>query len=102
MKESYTFKATLKDTDFVRICRENHQARFIVVNTAGVGPLTFVQAHSSAYYELRTLGQFATARIDVAPLAPAIERMPRIWLVFEGDQSSVLAPRVVTMVEAYK
>ncbi len=99
MKESYTFKATLKETDFVRICRENHQARFIVVKTEGVPTLTFVRAYNGEYLTLRAAGQMATARIDVSPSNP--DCCGRAWLIFGGDQSQVLAPKVVTTVEAY-
>lgn len=101
MKSSYTFRARAKDTDYVRICRENHQARFLVVKTENVGPITFVRCYSGEHAQLRREGLAATARIDVPPLEYTDGRIGRTWVIFEGDQSKVLAPKVTTTVEVY-
>ncbi len=102
MKSSYTFKATLKDTSYQRICRENHQARFIVVRSDGMPPLTFVRGYSEQHYEIqRQTGARPTSRIEVPPQEPVDGRTGRTWLIFEGDFSKELAPKVVTTVEVY-
>jgi|SRR5688572_2151983 len=102
MKSIYTFKATPRDTDFVRICRENHQARFIVVKSeGGQTPLTFIRIHSSEHVELRNAALTATARIEVPPVKATPDRAGRVYLIFDGDHSKLLEPKVLTTVEAY-
>lgn len=101
MKSTYTFKATPADTDYVRICRENHQARFIVVKSEGVGPLTFVRAYSREHSDLRRAGFEASARIDVPPVQATPDRVGRVYVIFDGDQSKWLAPKSTVTVEAY-
>lgn len=100
MKSSYTFKATTRDTDYVRICRENHQARFLVVRSEGIAPLTFVRLHSQEHYEMRKLLR-ARGCIYVPPVEPAGGRQGRTWVIFDGDYSKALEPKVVTTVEVY-
>jgi hypothetical protein len=101
MKSTYTFKATPRDTDYVRICRENHQARFIVVKTEGAEPLTFVRLYSSEHSQLRCEGLLASARIDVPPNPLTPGRAGRTYVIYDGDHSAHLAPAVRTIVEAY-
>lgn len=101
MKSSYTFVASAADTDYQRICRENHQARFLIVKSEScVGPITFVRMDSQEHYDLRRAGQCAVGRIDVPPKEPREDR-GRQWLLFEGDHSKLLAPKVRTTVEVY-
>jgi hypothetical protein len=100
--KSYTFKATPKDTDYQRICRENHQARFLVVRSEGIEPITFVHARSAEHLELlKSLSTRALGRIVVPPKAPVDGRTGQTWLIFEGDFSKELAPKVLTTVEVY-
>lgn len=101
-KDTYTFKAAAQDTDYVRICRENHQARFIVVKSEGVPPITFVRAYSDAHYEIRRqTGARPVGRLEVPPLEPVNGRTGQSWVIFEGDFSKELAPKVRTTVEVY-
>lgn len=95
---TYSFNATLQETDFVRICRENHQARFIIVRTEGVPVLTFVRAYSNEESVLRLEGLRPASKVSVPPLE---RRQPRTWLIFESDLTRKLAPKVETKVEAY-
>ena len=97
MKSSYTFRASPKDTDYQRICRENPNARFIVVKSEGMAPLTFVRCYYHEHETLRRLGHHPTGRIDVPPEG----RPGRTWLIFEGDFSKELAPEVQTTVEVH-
>lgn len=101
MKSSYSFKATPRDTDYVRICRENHQARFVVVKTEGIGSLTFVPLYWQEHYKLVLEKLRPTARINVPPKEQVPGRIGREWVIFEGDQSKLLAPKVQTVVEVY-
>jgi len=100
--QSYSFKATPKETDYVRICRENHQARFLVVRTEGAPALTFVRCYSPEHYELRKGGSRPSGKIDVPPVkdVPDNDRS-RTYIIFEGDRSKELAPKITTTVEAY-
>lgn len=103
MKSTYTFKASPADTDYVRICRENHQARFIVVKSEGIDPLTFVRIYSREHYMLRKAGSRPSGRTDVRPVhvPPADGRSGQTWVIFEGDYSKELSPKVRTTVEVY-
>jgi hypothetical protein len=100
--KSYTFKATPKDTDYQRICRENHQARFLVVRSEGMPAITFVRLASDEHCELhRVQGALPGGRVEVPPLEHVEGRTGQTWLVFEGDFSKELAPKVLTTVEVY-
>jgi hypothetical protein len=101
MKSSYTFVASPADTDYQRICRENHQARFLVVKSEGVPALTFVRVYGLEYCELRRIGSRPSGRIDVPPKEPGEGRNGQTWVIFEGDYSKELAPKVRTTVEVY-
>ncbi len=98
---SYSFKASPKDTDYQRICRENHQARFLVVRSEGAPVLTFVRCYSPEHYEMRKAGVRPSGRIDVPPQEPVDGREGRTYIIFEGDFTKLLAPKVTTTVEVH-
>ncbi len=99
MKSSYTFKATAQATDYVRICRENHQARFLVIKSEGVQTLTLVRRYSPEYYKLSRVGTSPTGKVEVPSQDP--QRGVATWIIFDGDLSSVLQPKLITTVEVY-
>ena len=101
MKSSYTFVASAKETDYQRICRENHQARFLVVKSEGVPALTFVRSYSQEHYALRKLGFRSVGRVEVPPVEPVDGRQGHSWVIFEGSFVKELAPKVRTTVEVY-
>lgn len=101
MKSSYTFKAKAQDTDYVRICRENHQARFLVIKSEKVQPLTLVRAYSAEHYELRRVGTSRAPSGKVEVPSQDLQRAVDTWIIFDGDLSSALAPKLLTTVEVY-
>lgn len=92
--ESYKFKATAKATDYVRICRENPEARLLVVKSEGLLPLTFVRAGSAEHFALRK-------RTSAFPRGRVLVTSSTTYLIFDGDLSEELEPKILTVVEAH-
>lgn len=89
---TYSFRATPQDTDYVRICKENHQARIIVVKSEKLPPITLVRQYSAENNRLRALGLVPTAKVDT---------LTRSYLLFEGDVHAKALPLITTCVETY-
>lgn len=91
---AYTFVASPEATDYARICKENPEARVLVVKTEKVPPLTFVRMYSSEDYSLRLHGIKPTGKVEAGPIAGT-------WAIFDGDLHAKALPLMRTTVETY-